>query len=402
MRLAIINSVFDYGSTGSLARQLYEYGKSCGIETYAFYGRGKEYDDNHIIRIDYPIEVYIHKGMSLLFGNQGYYSFRATRSLIKKIKKLKITHFILLNLHGYYLNEPNFWKCLHDENIKVVYVTPDEYAGLGKCAFCLECTKYQTECKECPRVKVYPKSFFLDKSNVIFEMKKRAYSGIKSMTVMGPETNLQVFRKSALLQGKRLQLLDWGIDLDTYHYSYDESIYEKYSIPRDKIIVLTAAKYSNERKGVKKYFFELAKTMTETDFHFINVGYDGNLSVEEIPRNMTVIPYIGEQDELAKVYSLSDIYLLPSTTDTMPLSCLISFACETPVLCFNTSGLVNLDPDHIGVVEYVEDISVTGLKKALMKYKKKDEGIRSKCRKYAEDRFSKETFNKKVFSAFEE
>ena len=402
MRVAIINSVFDYGSTGSLARQLYEYGKSRGIETYAFYGRGKEYADDHIIRIDHPIEVYFHKGMSLLAGNQGYYSFRATRFLIRKIKELGITHFILLNLHGYYLNEPKFWKCLKDEKIHVVYVTPDEYAGLGKCAFCIECTKYQTECKDCPRVKVYPKSLFFDRSQSIFEMKKNAYRGIDNLTLMGPETNLQVFRKSALLQGKRLQLLDWGIDTDTYRYSYDEDIFDKYSIPKDKVIVLTAAKYSNKRKGVKEYFFGVAKKLVNTDFHFINVGYDGNLSKEEIPNNMTLIPYIGDQDELAKVYSIADVYLLSSISDTMPLSCLISFACETPVLCFNTSGLVNLDPEHVGAVEYVDDVSVNGLEKALTKYKKKDESIRVLCRQYAEDRFSKEIFNRKVFSALEE
>lgn len=397
MKVAIINSVFDYGSTGSLARQLYEYGKSNGHDVYAFFGRGKKIEDKRIIRIEPKVEVYFHKVMSLLCGNQGYYSQIATLKLIKFLKQNNIDNVILLNLHGYYLNEPLLWKYLKSNSINVVYVTPDEYAGLGKCAFCIECTKYRTECKECPRVKVYPKSFFIDQSNRIFKMKKEAYDGYDNIIFMGPETNLEVFRQSALLKGKRLELLDWGIDLEIYKYRNTKEVYDRYSIPKDKVIVLTAAKYSNDRKGVKKYFFELAKRMEDSQYHFINVGYDGDLPENEIPKNMTTIPYVNEQIELSEIYSISDVYLLPSTTDTMPLSCLISFACETPVICFKTSGLINLDPDGVGVVSYVDDISVDGLYNALITYEKKSLEIMDKARNYAIERFSKETFNKKVY-----
>lgn len=397
MRIAIINSVFDYGSTGSLARQLYEYGKEAGYEVYALYGRGQKYDDERIIRIEPILEVYFHKIMTLLLGNQGYYSYIATRRLIRFLNQKEIEHVVLLNLHGYYLNEPLLWRYLKTNSVKAVYLTPDEYAGLGKCAYCGECTKYMTECDQCPKVRVYPKSLIIDQSNRIFKMKERAYKGYDNIIIMGPETNLMVFRQSALLKTKTMKCLDWGIDLDIYQYRDPKETYKRYSIPQNKVIVLTVAKYSNGRKGVKTHFFELAKRMEGMDYHFINVGYDGHLEKDDIPPNITLIPYIDDQVELTRLYSLADVYLLPSVSDTMPLTCLISFACETPVICFRTSGLINLDPHNIGVVEYVEDISVQGLYSVLLRYGKKSLSIRKKARDYAEERFSKTSFNKNVY-----
>ena len=50
-KVAVINSVYEYSSTGMLTKQLYEYGTKKGYEVFVFYGRGKTVSDSHIIRI---------------------------------------------------------------------------------------------------------------------------------------------------------------------------------------------------------------------------------------------------------------------------------------------------------------------------------------------------------------
>ena len=221
------------------------------------------------------------------------------------------------------------------------------------------------------------------------------------MTLIGPETNLQKFRKSPLVKDKPMIRASWGIDLELYNSEIDDSIYDKYQIPRDKIVILTVANYTNLRKGVKKYFFELAKRLQNSNYHFINVGYDGDLKEKEIPSNMTLISYIHDQKELSQLYALSDLYLLASTTDTMPISCLISFACETPVCCFYTSGLKYLaDRDH-PAIRYCDEISVEAMEKIIRNTKKKDNDCMKACRKLAEEEYSIDAFNKKVYDVFE-
>lgn len=401
-KVAIINSVFEYGSTGLLAKQLYEYGWENGYEAFAFYGRGIVYKNDHIIKIDKAFEFYLHKLLTLITGYQGAFSKLATRKLLQFLKTKSIKKVILLNIHGYYINEKKLFDYLKSNNIQTVYVTPDEYAGLGKCCYNNGCEKYKSICDKCPQKKDYPKSLFFDRSRSIFEMKRLSYSNYDKITLIGPESNLEKFRMSALTKNMPMKRASWGIDLDTYKYMVDEGLYIKYGIPKNKVIILTVAHYSNIRKGVKKYFFELARRLQKLDYHFINVGYDGNLSSDEMPKNMTTIGYMDDQEELAKLYSISDLYLLASVSDTMPLSCLISFACETPVCCFYTSGLKFLAERDNPAILYCDDINLDALEKKVRGVQKKDEKTRLACRRLAENEYSKNAFNKKVYDVFED
>ena len=400
-KVAIINSVIDYGSTGLLTRQLYEYGCLNGCDAFVFFGRGKKKEDDRIIRIDSKLDFYFHKIMTLITGYQGLFSRFATKRLIEYLKKEKINNVILLNLHGYYLNEKQLLSYLKDNKIKTVYITPDEYAGLGKCCYSKDCNQYKMECKKCPYIHDYPKSLWFDRSNYFFKMKKELYSEFNTLVFVGPESNLVKFRESALIKDKPMIRASWGIDLNYYKYEINEKIYSKYHIPKEKIIVLTVAKYSDDRKGVKRYFFEIAKRLQNSEYHFINVGYDGNLRPEEIPTNMTLIGYMDNQKELAQIYSLSDAYLLASTTDTMPISCLISFACETPICCFYTSGLKYLADRDSKAVQYCDELTVDALQTTICSMKKKTSESMHECRKLAMNEYSIDAFNRKVFGVLE-
>ena len=400
-KVAIINSVYEYGSTGALTKKLYEYGNQHGYECFVFYGRGKRVSEKNITRIESPFAVYLHKLLTLLTGRQGFFSNLGTKRMLSRIKSEKIRYVILLNLHGYYLNEKKLLDFLKRNKIQTAYVTPDEYAGLGKCCYNKGCDKYKTECSNCPLKRDYPKSIFFDCSNLIFHRKKESYTGFDTLTILGPETNLVKFRESALIKDKPMRRVSWGVDLDLYRYSIDNSIYNKYGIPYDKTIILTVARYSDDRKGVKEYFFEIARELQGTQYHFINVGYDGNLQPEDMPVNMTTISYMDNQKELAQLYSLADLYLLASSTDTMPLSCLISFACETPVCCFYTSGLKYLAPRDSLAVKYCDEKTIEALINVVKSTNKKESSVMKACRELAQEEYSVDAFSRSVFRVFE-
>lgn len=400
-KVALINSVYKYSSTGALTEQLYIYGKQHGYEPYVFYGRGKHISDDHIIKIDSKAEFYLHKLLTLITGYQGVFSNVATNKLISFLKEQNINKVILLNVHGYYLNEKRLLDYLKLNNIITAYVTPDEYAALGKCCYNKGCEKYKIECGKCPLKRDYPKSLFFDRSKSIFRRKKEAYTDFNTVTFIGPEVNLIKFRESALIKDKPMKCASWGVDLDLYKNQVDNSLYVKYNIPHDRILILTVANYSNPRKGVKEYFFEIARRLQDTKYHFINVGYDGDLKPEEIPKNMTTIGYLCDQTELAHLYAMSDLYLLASITDTMPISCLISFACETPVCCFYTSGLKYLADRDNPAIHYCDEISIESLEQIIRHTEKKDLISMTACRKLAEAEYSIEAFNRKVYEILE-
>lgn len=396
MNIAIINCDFEDASAGALARQLFFYGRENGHAMYAFYGRGSVAGIENVYRIERFSEVAFHKGMTLLTGKQGYYSNKATQKLLKFLDAFKIEAVVLIQIHGYFINEKCLFSYLKEKRIRTIYVTSDEYACLGKCCYSNGCEKYKTECRECPQKKEYPKSLFYDRSNEIWRMKKEAYQGNHNIIFMGPRTNLDKFRTSALLKDKKLLELDWGIDVEKYKECEHDDLYGKYNIPRGKVYILTVAPYSHERKGVKKYFLEAAKK-TDGQFHFINVGFDANIKSENLPSNFTAVPFIKDQKELVKFYSLSDLYVLASTQDTQPLSVLFALACGTPVCCFHVSGLRYIGSNDDTIVKYSKEVSADGLRNIIRNTKKKDADVSDKCREYAIDRYSNTSFNKKVF-----
>ena len=396
LKIAVINVDFEDSSAGALARQLYYYGKDKGHVMYAFYGRGEKVKEDNVFCIDNTLEVIFHKVMTLLTGNQGYYSKHATKLLLEALNKSKIDVVILIQIHGYYINEPMLFEFLKENKIKTIYITSDEYAGLGKCCYHNDCDKYKFECKACNYISDYPQSLFFDKSNRIWKMKRNAYDGM-DIVFIGPKTNIEVFKNSSLLKNRKLVEADWGINIDKYKFCEYDDLYEKYNIPRNKKYILTVAPFSQERKGVKRYFLEVAKKMSE-EFHFINVGFDIDKKSIELPNNFTAIPFIKDQSELVKFYSLSDLYVLASVQDTQPLSLLFALSCGTPVCCFYVSGLKYLNPNDNEIIKYSKDITVEGLSNIIMNINKKNSRVSKKCRDYIIEKYSDKLFSERVFN----
>ena len=393
MKFLIINTVYRTGSTGAIAEGLYHYFTSQGHEAKVCYGRGKEYEDGNLMLLQGKWGLYFHVAMTRITGLQGYFSNAATTKCINMIRSYKPDAVVLLNIHGYYLNEKRLLCFLKRENIRTVYVMPDEYPFLGKCCFSNSCEKFEDECKQCGYIREYPKSLFLDQSERIFRRKKAIYEGYHNIVFMGPEISIEKAKKSALLQGKELIVTDWGIDLeDKYKIPDTKGIKEKYHIPIDKKMILAVAKYSDVRKGIKEYFLRCAKEIGEKDIVFVNVGFDGDRA--ECPENYIPISYIQDQKELAALYGCADAFVIASRSDTMPLAAIISLACGTPICCFRCSGLAYLADDTCAY--YVEDGNFEQLMETVRRIPRKTKEMSQICRSYAEKRYSDTLFYRKV------
>ena len=146
------------------------------------------------------------------------------------------------------------------------------------------------------------------------------------------------------------------------------------------------------------FFFPAAKLLDKSKYHFINVGFNGDeQELQDLP-NKTLIPYLSDQSQLKELYAAADLFVVPSTYDTQPITALISFACGTPVCCFKTSGLQYIGPDDSETVLFANRISVEVLAETIGKAKKKTKALSEACRAYAEERYSIETFCQSVFN----
>lgn len=396
MKVAIINSVCTTSkSTGQMAFNIYKKCIEEQDECMVFYGRGKKFSDKNLVKFNTTLGFVLHAGLALFTGLQGYFSIYSTHRLISLLKKYNPDKVVLLNLHGYYLNEKRLWKFLAENNIEIVYIMPDEYAFLGKCCYANGCEKYMTECNHCPNLRQYPISFIFDTSNKIFNMKKNAYAKLNKITYAGPNINVSQAKNSMLLKDKNLSLLNWGIDTNIYKEYKDQSILidilgEKYN--QKNLIFLAVASSSDPRKGIQDTFLYLAKNDSKNIY--INVGF--NSKELNLPDNYIPLPYMNDQNKLAALMSMSDYTIIPSKQDTMPLVALMSLSCGTPFIAYNTSGFPYIGNDDTRYL--IEPFNREKMLNLVSNLKKKDKIQIKNCVDFAEKNYSNDIFLETVYN----
>lgn len=124
----------------------------------------------------------------------------------------------------------------------------------------------------------------------------------------------------------------------------------------EKIIVHT----SNFRKvkrtqDVVRIFAQLVKTIPAK---LLMVGDGGERSYcEQMCRDLGVwedVRFLGKQDAIEEILSVSDLFLMPSESESFGLAALEAMACKVPVISSNAGGLPELNVD--GVTGFLKDV----------------------------------------------
>jgi len=398
LKVGIVNVLAKSKSTGKIGYGLYTWLKEQGHEVTLYYGRKDDLvgpNESDIVRVGGDLNNYYHGLCSRVFGNQGEYSVIATKKMVQDMKMKGIEAVYLLNIHGYYLNLPILFKYLSQNDIKVIYMMLDEYPFLGKCGGSLDCERFKTDCKHCPQVHMYPKSYFVDRAHHTLMIKKHAYDSIQDLTFVGIKYTVNRAKSSFLLKNAKFEEMDEAVDLRNLYFPRDvQSKRAEFGIPVNNAIILTVAPYSNPSKG-GNYFMEAANKLKDrTDLSFIYVAYDG--PKENVPPNVIALPYIFDQSYLADLYSLADVYVCTSLQETISNTCLEAMGCGTPLISFNTCGMPDCADEEHG--HFVEAKDVDGLVKEFSKVTKKDDNRINSCREYALSRFDSIEYFKKLES----
>lgn len=395
--IAVINSCND-GSIGKIARKLHNYLLNHGYTSFFYFARWHTIEDKNSIKFETNFEVKLHGLLCRITGIQGAYSNWATNRLIKYLDRQKPDAIFVVNLHGYYLNEAKLLKYIGKNNIPLVYIMGEEYPAWGKCGYHGECINYLNECRNCPGYKQYPNSWFFDRAHDMYKLKEQAYSYLRRAVFLGPEFTINQTKKSPLLRNMNLQVVDECVDVDFYTPRDTKGLKKELGISEDKVVLVCAAPFSNERKGCK-YFLEAARKLEKDDrFIFVQVGY--NISDKSnLPSNYIPIGFLDDQERLAQFYSLGDLFIFPSLHDTMPNACLEAMSAGSPLLCFNISGMPFIAPSNICTL--IEPRNVDEMVNVIKITKPKKTDTINMCRTYAVGRYDNKKYHQNLIEIVE-
>ena len=194
MKLLIINSVCGIGSTGQIGVAIADDYERRGWEVKFAYGREgcvPESCRKWAVRIGSSLSVRLHGVLTRLFDWHAdrICSWWATRKFLKWVEEWKPDMLWLHNLHGYYINYELLFKWIkkHPE-MEVKWTLHDCWAFTGHCSHFLltDCDRWKAGCWGCPEKGEYPASKFLSAAKANWERKKKAFCGVKKMTLITP------------------------------------------------------------------------------------------------------------------------------------------------------------------------------------------------------------------------
>lgn len=399
MKIMQINVVYPNGSTGKIVKDIHDELIKKNHESLVCFGRGAEAREKNIYKI---APEFIMKAQSFRAKATGYTyggCLYSTRNLINIIRNETPDVVHLHCVNGYMVNVYELLNYLKNNRISTVLTLHAEFMYTAGCGHALDCEKWKNGCGECPQRKNggRPASRVFDRSANEWQLMKKSFEGFDNLVVTSVSEWLNNRAKeSPFFKKNRLKVVLNGVDnTNTFTPSEFGDLKEELSLKDEKIILHVTANFKDPIKG-GNYVLEIAKRFEKYNMKFIIVGL--NSKIDNLPKNIIVLPKTKNQKRLAELYSMADITLLTSVRETFSMVTAESLSCGTPVIGFKAGG-----PESIALSQYSEFVTygdLDSLENSILHWIDKKAFHKNEIYKIARDRYSRENMCKEYLDIY--
>lgn len=346
MRLLIINAVCGIRSTGRICTDIAKKYEEKGYEVKIAYGREsvpEEYK-KYAVKIGNNADVCWHALMSKLFDQCGEWSKIATRAFLKWADEYNPDVLWLHNIHDYFINIDLLFKWIKSrQNMQVRWTQHDCWAFTGGCFHFTHrnCDKWKTGCQNCPKNRNFFSRLGIEPTKRSFQKKKELFCGIKNMVLVAPSCWMKEMAVESFFSQYEVEVIKNQIDTSVFKYTSSD-FRKKFGIENKKIILGVASAWGRF-KGLYD-FYRLAEMISD-EYCIVLVGLTKE-QIKSVPQKIIAIERTNSIEDLAVIYSASDVFLNLTYADTYPTVNLEAQACGTPCITYRTGGSPESVPDE--------------------------------------------------------
>ena len=263
-----------------------------------------------------------------------------------------IDDYDVINLHWVekLLSNNNLYN-LTSSGKNLVWTLHDMKPFTGGCHYSSNCINFENTCSDCPQLmfdsKNLTRNILREKINIFKD------SNIKIIT---PSSWLaDQAKKSSVFKEKEIVVIPNSINIDIFNRKDKCELKKELDIdPNCIVLYFSCLNHNEKRKGMKLLIEVFETALKEVNFKklcedkkivFLTTGKPSK-ELENLPINIINYDYIQDDEMLAKLYNAADITLLPSIEDNLPNILLESYACETPIIGFDTGGIKDIVEDN--------------------------------------------------------
>jgi N-acetyl-alpha-D-glucosaminyl L-malate synthase BshA len=144
---------------------------------------------------------------------------------------------------------------------------------------------------------------------------------------------------------KDIHVIPNFVDVKRFHHT-DKNHFKQMLAPGGERILVHVSNFRSVKR-VPDVIRIFEKVKREIPSKLLMIG-DGpeRLNVEELARSLDIyddVRFLGKQEQISEILSITDLFLLPSQTESFGLSALEAMACSVPVISTNAGGLPEIN-----------------------------------------------------------
>lgn len=318
------------------------------------------------------------------------YGFTGDRSVHGSDTVEQLPPCDVVNLHwfGDFLDYRAFFSTV-PRHMPVVWTLHDMNAFTGGCHWDAGCGKFTDSCGACPQLGSTDEN---DLSRQNWRRKHEAFSSIEpgGLHLVSPSNGLaEEARRSSLLGEFPLQVIPYGMDIQTFAPRDRKLSRSALGIPQDATVLLFIAdSLVTVRKGFSLLVEALNGLKDTSNVVLVSLGQRR----PEITEKVTHVHLGHVVDDLliSSIYSAADLLAVPSLQDNLPLTALEALCCGTPIVSFDTGGMPDIvRPGVTGELVPVGDVrALRQTINALLRNPEKLAKMSENCRRIAVEEIS--------------
>ena len=416
MKNIIHFSTLDYGGANSVALRTHKTFKKYGFNSI-FFCKDKRSSDSNVLKIESRIKnLYfrlINKiELKLNLFDEKYYFLEKNRNLLNDIRQIeelipfKPDVIILYWISGF-VDLKVIKQLKNKYDCKVYWYLMDMAPMTGGCHYAWDCKGYTNGCLNCPATGTIKKNLPSDTMNYKIQMIRDIE--LEPISPTGWVT--KQLKHSLLFKNKKIHEIMLGINPKIFKPLSQKDITKlklSYHLPLNKKIIFFGAISTDEiRKGLSYLIKALEliyknKLIDANAVIIVTAGKDISKSMfKNIIFTHKHIGYLNRDEDLAKAYQMSTLFVSPSIQDSGPMMINESIMCGTPVVSFKmgvAEDLVfNNETGYVAELRNFEDFA-NGIKKIINLDNQNYEEMKKKCRKIGLDKCNTETQVQKLMS----
>jgi glycosyltransferase involved in cell wall biosynthesis len=276
----------------------------------------------------------------------------------------------VVNLHwiSRWIDQPSFFVSL-PPHLPVVWSLHDMNPFTGGCHHAGDCERFTDYCRNCPQLK---NPGLRDDAFRFFEIKKRCYAGKNLHVISSSDWMSAQARRSALLRHARsFHTIPLGLDTESFKPIDKGCARQALAIDSGRFVVgFACADLFSPDKGGSLLVEALHALADKAKITLLVFGAgklpdNGGRSEPDGRYQIIELGSIHSPRLQSLFYSACDVFAAPSRIESFGLTALEAMACGTPVVAFETGGLVDIVADgETGLLEKQVG-SVAGLRNQL-------------------------------------